>query len=104
MIPEIWCGADEWTDIWSDRRKKWYIEVGAQLQKLTEWNPLGMKKNTIVNQIALSKLWYVAQIYTFPKFIKDKIEKTIAQLSIWKCALGILDIDTQLNSLELQWI
>ena len=42
------------------------------------------------------------QIYTIPKFIKDEIEKTIAPLSIWKCSLGILDIETQLNSLELQ--
>ena len=27
-----------------------------------------------------------------------------AQLSIWKCGLGILDIDTQSKSLELKWI
>ena len=49
------------------------------------------EKNEIVNQIPLSKLWYIGQIYTIPKFIKEKIEKTIAQLSIWKCGLGILD-------------
>ena len=53
------------------------------------------KKERIVNQIFLSKLWYIGQIYTIPKFIKEEIEKTIAQLSIWKCGLGILDIDTQ---------
>ena len=34
---------------------------------------------------------------------KEEIEKAIAQLSIWKCWLGILDIVTKLNSLELQW-
>ena len=71
----------------------------------TECNSLwdGKKeKKRIVNQILLSKLWYIGQIYTIPKFIKEEIEKTIAQLSIWKCGLGILDIDTQLNSLELQ--
>ena len=62
------------------------------------------KKKRTVNQIPLSKLCYIGQIYTIPKFIKEEIEKTIAQLSIWKCGLGILDIDTQLNSLELQWI
>ena len=50
-----------------------------------------MKKNEIVNQISLSKLWYIGQIYSIPKFIKEKIEKAIAQLSIWKCGLGILD-------------
>ena len=53
------------------------------------------KKKRIVNQIFWSKLWYIGQIYTIPKFIKEEIEKTIAQLSIWKCGLGILDIDTQ---------
>ena len=43
-------------------------------------------------------------MYTISKFIKVENEKTIAQLSIWKCGLGILNIDTQLNSLELKWI
>ena len=62
------------------------------------------QKNRIVNQILLPKLWYIGQIYTIPKFVKEEIEKTIAQLSIWKCGLGILDIDTQLNSLGLKWI
>ena len=59
------------------------------------------KKERIVNQIFLSKLWYIGQIYTIPKFIKEEIEKAMAELSIWKCGLGILDIDTKLNSLEL---
>ena len=63
-----------------------------------------MKKRRILNKIFLSKLWYIGQIYTIPKFVKEKIEKTIAQLSIWKCGLGILDIVTQLKSLELKWI
>ena len=40
-------------------------------------------------------------MYAILKFIKRKLKKTIAQLSIWICWLGILDIDTQLNSLEL---
>ena len=61
-------------------------------------------KNRIVNQILLSKLWYIGQIYTIPRFIKEEIEETIAELSIWKCGLGILDIDTKLNSPELLWI
>ena len=62
------------------------------------------QKKIIVNQILLSKPWYIGQIYTIPKFINKKIEITIAQLSVWKCGLSILDIDTQLNSLELPWI
>ena len=68
---------------------------------------LEKKKKIIVNKILLSKLWYIGQIYTIPKFIKEKIEKKKkkkAQISIWKCGLGILYVDTQLNSLELQWI
>ena len=32
----------------------------------------------------------MGQIHTILKFIKKEIEKTIAQLSIWKCGLGIL--------------
>ena len=60
------------------------------------------KKKKNVHKILLSKLWYVGQIYTIPIFIKEEVGKTIAQLSIWKCGLGILDIDTQLNSLEPQ--
>ena len=63
-----------------------------------------MRKKIIVNKILLSKLWYIGQIYTIPKFIKEEIEKAIAQLSIWKCGLGVLDIDTQLNFIELKWI
>ena len=43
---------------------------------------LGWKKKRIVNQIFLFKLWYIGQIYTIPTFIKEKIVKTIAQLSI----------------------
>ena len=64
------------------------------------------EKERIVNQIPLYK-GNIGQIYAIPKFIKEEIEKKKkkkAQLYIWKCGLHILDIDTQLNSLELQWI
>ena len=47
-------------------------------------------KKRIVNQILLSKLWYIGQICTIPIFINNEIENTIAQFSIWKCGLGIL--------------
>ena len=59
-------------------------------------------KTRIANQILLSKRYYIGQIDTIPKFIKKEIEKTIAQVSTRKCGLGILDIDTQLNSLDLK--
>ena len=61
-----------------------------------------MKKRE--NCKANSLIQTIAQIYTIPKFMKEKNKTTIAQLSIWKRGLGILDIDTQLNSLELQQI
>ena len=38
---------------------------------------------------------------------KDELKRPpryLAQLSIWRGALGILEIDTQLNSLKTQWI
>ena len=90
----------------TDGQKKWNIEVGAPPKKTkfrTECSSLWDEKKRPVNQILLSKLWYIGQIYTIPKFMKEEIEK-LSQPSIWRCGLGILDIDTQLNSLELQWI
>ena len=68
-------------------KKNQYFKQSATL--------FGMKKKRIVNQVFLPKLWYIGQIYTIPKFIKEKTEKAVAQLSIWNCGLGILDIDTQ---------
>ena len=76
-------------------------------------------KNIIVIQILLSKLWYIGQIYTIPKYIKKEIGRTYdffwkgknmapqapgSTLSIWKGGLGILDIDTQLNSIKIKWM
>ena len=46
----------------------------------------------------------IGQIYIVLKFIKEKIEKKMAQISIWKCGIGILDKDPQSNSLELKCI
>ena len=69
---------------------------------LTEYISLWDEKERTVNQILLYKLWLIGQIYTIPKFIKDEIEKIIAQLSIWKRGSSILDIDTQLISLEFK--
>ena len=38
-----------------------------------EWNSLWVeKKERIVKQILLSKLWYIGQIYTIPKFMKEE--------------------------------
>ena len=40
-------------------------------------------KTRIVNQILLSKLWYMHQVCTIQKLIIKELEKAIAQLPIW---------------------
>ena len=85
------------------------------------WNRVRLSfrsKKLITNQLLLSKLWYIGQIYTVPKYIKREVEKRIydflwegkkicpprhlVQLSIGRGGLGILDIDSQLNSLKIK--
>ena len=75
-------------------------------------------KKIIINQILLSKLRYIGQIYTIPKYIGRKLKeyrissgtgkaqppKHLAQLSIWRGRLGILDIGPQLNFLKIKRI
>ena len=92
-------------------------------KKIHIWNRIRLSlrgNKMIINQILLSKLWYIGQIYTIPKYIKKEIEKRIydflreekkirpprhlVQLPIAKSGLGILDINTQLNSLKINWI
>ena len=70
----------------------------------TECNSLcDEKKKRIVNRILLPKLWYRLDIYYLKIYQRRNWKKTKAQTSVWKCRLGILDIDAQLNSLELKW-
>ena len=92
-------------------------------KKIHIWNRVRLSlrsKKLIINQFLISKFWYIGQIYAIPKYIKKQIEKMIYdflwegkkirpprhlfQLPIWKGGLGILDIDTQLNSLKIKWI
>ena len=77
-------------------------------------------KKIIVNQVLLCKMWYIVQVCIIPKYIKNEIERIydflwnrkkkmqpsrhLAQLSIWKGGIGILDIDIQLNFLRIKWI
>ena len=35
---------------------------------------------------------------------QNVLDMIVTQLFIWKCEVGILDIDTQLNSLQPKWI
>ena len=67
--------------------KNQYFEQSAIL--------FGMKKKNCKPGSFIKAYIYICQIYTIPQFIKEKIEKIVAQLSIWNCGLGILDIDTQ---------
>ena len=51
-------------------------------KKLHIWNRVRRSlrgKKIIINQL-LSKLWYIVQIYTIPKYIKKEIEKRIYNL------------------------
>ena len=54
----------------------------------TECNSLWDEKKGIVSEILLSKLLFIGQIYSIPKLIKEEIEKTEAQLSIWTRCFG----------------
>ena len=73
-------------------------------QSTTPFEMKRKRKKNSENQMFLSKLFYIGQISTIPKFIKKKSEKSRAQLCIWKCGLVIVEIDTQLSSLERNWI
>ena len=77
-------------------------------KKTDVWNRVRLSlrgKNMIRNQILVSKLWYIGQIYTIPKYQKGNWKKNMqfpleqekiepprqwAQLSIWRDRLGIL--------------
>ena len=89
-----------------------YLEQSATLVEMK-------KKKRILNQIPLSKLWHIGQIYTITKFTKNILKKqykiTLEQkrnmifqapysafhLEVWARYLNIV---TQLNSLKLKWI
>ena len=76
-------------------RKSQYLEHTATLFEM---------KKAELQTILFSKLLHIGQIYATGKFAKKEIGKTIAQLSVWNYRIGILNIDTQLISLELKWI
>ena len=87
-------------------------------KKIHIWNRVRLSlrgKKIIVNQTLLSKLWYIGQICTIPKYTKNEYTNSsgpgkirsprhLAQLSIRTIGLGILNIETQLNSLKTKWI
>ena len=102
----------------------WDKIVNNIAKKIHIWNRVRLSlrgRKLVINLILLSKLLYIGQIHTVPRYIKKQIEKMIynflwegkkirpprhlVQLPIWKGGLGFLDIDdTQLNSLKVKWI
>ena len=91
-----------------DGRKKWHTEVGAS-PKIIEYFKqsvalFGMNKKGIVNQVFLSKLWYIGQIYTTPKFIKEKYWKKNSWTLHFEVWTRYFRHKYSINSLELQWI
>ena len=47
-------------------------------KKIHIWNRVRLSlkgKKLIINQIVLSKLWYIAQIYTIPNISENKLKK-----------------------------
>ena len=77
------------------KQDKWYghisikilgVHFGSSVLDNSNWDKISHCKfswKRIVNQILLSKLWYIGQIYTILKFIIKELGKTIAQLPIW---------------------
>ena len=66
------------------------------------------KKNCKPNPLILTLVYrlniYYSKLYQKGNWKKNnKKNNKQTQLSICKCGLGILDIDTQLNSLERKW-
>ena len=93
-------------------------KISENIKKKHHWNRVRLflrGRKLIINQILLSKLWYIGQIYKTPKYIKRISEflwegkkihphRHLLQLRIWKGGLGILDVDNQLYSLKIKWI
>ena len=79
----------------NSNRDKISHSLAKKIQYLEQSAALSEMKEITLNHIFLSKIWYIGEIYTIPKFIKKEIEKTMSQCSIWKCGLRILEIDTQ---------
>ena len=83
------------------------------------WNSVKLflrDKKIIVNQTLLSKLCYIGQTCTVQKYTNEQYTissgtgkkirplRHLAQLYLYRSGLGVLDIETQLNSLKTKWI
>ena len=88
-------------------------------QSIKKWNNLKLSligRKTIINQVLLSKIWYLAYVETPPKAIIQEIGKDIynflwnykkvrinritTQMPIKEGGLGIIDIETQCKAIK----
>ena len=79
------------------------------------WNRVRLSlrgKKIIVNQILLSKLWYIGQVYTIPKYIKKETGQNGKKYDFPGTQLnspfgaggpGFFDTYIELNSLKIRW-
>ena len=65
-----------------------WFQVKTKIQKsIKKWNNLKLSligKKTIINQVLLSKIWYLAYVETPPKNVIQKIQKDITSYGISK--------------------
>ena len=88
----------------------------GQSQIILERQQTNYKPNFTFKTVVCKSYLYNPKIYQKRKEIEKRIHdflwkrqkihphRYLIQLSIWKGGLGILDIDTQLNSLKIKWI
>ena len=113
-MPNCW-----WTD-----REQWFYGTfhKTEVQKIKfgiEYNPLWEGKNNSKLPAFIKTMVHRSNIHNskinqkenWKKHIKLPLElqkmrppRYLIELSTWKGGLGILDIDTQLNSLKTKWI
>ena len=99
------------TDGWTDRQKRWHIEVGAPPKKINISNrvqlSLGWKKrkkencksNSLIQTLVYRSNIYYSKIYQRGNW---KNNSSTLHLEVW--TRYFRHRDTQLNSVELQWI
>ena len=87
-----------WDKISHGLTEKQHLKQGAKQQQ---------QKKELQTKSSYPNFGIQVKYILFQTLSKRKLEKNPknkqTQLSICKCGLGILDIDTQLNSLERKW-
>ena len=101
-----------WDKVSHSLTKKQYLEQSKTLFEMKKKK--NCKPNPLTQTLVFRSNIYYSKIYQKGNWKKQyKISsgtnkiwppRHLAQLSVWKIGLCILDVDTQLNSLELKWI